>query len=65
MTSGRVYVSEQDERDRQRQVAAELRRMMEHQWNTPRVANARRIARWTPPRRLGSKWGYQIDLYGE
>jgi hypothetical protein len=46
-------------------IAAELRYLLEQQWKSPRVANARRITRWTMPMRLGSDHGYQDDLLGE
>ena len=62
---GRMFVSEDEERRHREYVAAELRRLMEHQWNSPRVGNARRSAKWTMPMRLGSDHGYQNDLLGE
>lgn len=48
-----------------RERAAELRKLMEHQWECGPVANARKSCRWTPPMRLGGDHGYQDRLLGE
>lgn len=48
-----------------RERSAELRRLMEAQWQKPGVRKARNLCRWTMPMRLGGDHGYADDIAGE
>lgn len=50
---------------RRREQASELRVMMERLWQSSRVINPRRVARYVPPMRHGSLWGYEDEIYAE
>lgn len=62
---GDVMASDLAKQDEARKRAAELRRLMEAQWQRPGCKKARGRCRWAMPMRLGGSWGYHDDICGE
>ena len=53
----------EDAKQKRLQEAAVLKKMMEELWQSKRVVNAHRPARYVKPMSMGSDWGYEKEFF--